>query len=620
MITKDNLNKYDGLFTKAEKVLKKKLGDDKFDGEITGIEEYFSYIDILAEYEQEQLSKPLNERDEGFDPIFTFLPVDEPMFDINLDKRTIDGSKFTGQQVVGDEIAEIIWFSVDRFFDATDLYNTEIFIQWEREVKNGEPERGLSPAFNKILSVKAEEGKMIFGWPLHSGITEKAGNVKFAVRFYTKDLDDEGNTILTYSLSTLQSTLKINPSLMIDISDDQVVDELTFEKNQIIYDRLRASAVSGVIPPAIPVIELDVYANGDFAVREADLVDGELKLNAKGGVADKAAGAGIISYEWVYEGKPNADGEVVRVFYKDEPGFDYVLSLDKKVSSSDIYYERLDDGSFVKLVDVDENANPANEGWYEIHGAFVAKQAGRYNVFAYNTFNNRREKSIMGKEWFVVPFAEKPNFVIENDKVVIGDDGSAELNVAVSSGDNGITDSYQWYYKASIDGDLIPVEGATDTSHIVVGGDNGFGTAANGYYALFAVNHKNNDSDSDMSGFIRVTEQVQSPSIARYVIERPNEEMLMPTPAEIVGNMCKIDMGDEPNNYVKIGIGLNTINSDSYTYEWKSSEDQGFSWMSMAGTDSFKEFRHTGLYKCVIKNNYNGQVPAEAETCHFVIY
>ena len=44
MITKDNLNKYDGLFTKAEKVLKKKLGDDKFDGEITGIEEYFSYI------------------------------------------------------------------------------------------------------------------------------------------------------------------------------------------------------------------------------------------------------------------------------------------------------------------------------------------------------------------------------------------------------------------------------------------------------------------------------------------------------------------------------------------------------------------------------------------------
>ena len=613
MITKDNLNKYDSLFTKAEEVLKTKLGGD-FDGEITGIEEYFSYIDILAEYEQDQLSKPLNERDEGFDPIFTFLPVDEPMFDIDLDKRTIDGSKFKGQQVVGDEIAEILWFSVDRFFDATDLYNTEIFIQWEREVKGGEPERGLSPAFNKILSVKAEEGKMIFGWPLHSGITEKPGNIKFAVRFYTKDLDANNNIVLTYSLSTLQSTLKINPSLVIDISDDQVLEELVFEKNQIIYDRLRASAISGVIPPAIPVIELGVYAKGDFNIHEADLDEnGELRLNAKAGVADGASGAGIISYEWVYEGK---DG--VRTFYKEENGFDYVLSLDDKVSSSDVYYEKLEDGSYVAV----ENAegSPRNKGWYEIHGAFVAKNAGKYNVFANNIFNNRREKSLMGEEWFIVPFAEKPSFEIANDKVVIANDGSATLNIIASSGDEGIIENYQWYRKETENGELVAIEGANSASLEVDGGEDGFGTAANGYYALYVENVKNNDRDSAMSNFIRVTEQAKMPSIARYVVERPNEEMLMPTPEDIEANMFKIDMGDEPNNYVKIGIGLNPINSDSYTYEWKSSEDQGISWLTMSGSDSFREFKHTGLYKCVIKNNYNGQEPVEAETCHFVIY
>lgn len=616
MITKDNLNKYNSLFTKAEAVLKTKLGED-FDGEITGIEEYFSYIDILAEYEQEQLNKPLSERDEGFDPVFTFLPVDEPLFDIDLNKRTIS-SKFDGQQVVGDEIAEILWFSVDRFFDTTDLYNTEIFIQWERDVKNGEPERGLSPAFNKILSVKAEEGKMIFGWPLHGGITEKPGTIKFAIRFYTKDLDENDNVVLTYSLSTLQSTLKINPSLVIDIADEQIVDELVFEKNQIIYDRLRASAISGVIPPSIPVIEMNVYANNDFNLRKADLVDGKLELRAKGGVADGAAGPGNISYEWVHEGKPGADGNPVRTFYKDEKGFAYVLSLDEKVSSSDVYYAKQEDGTFIEIRNAE--GNPSENGWYEIHGVFEAENAGRYNVFVYNSFNNRREKSLMGEEWFEVPFAEKPSFEIVNDKVVIGENGLANLEIITSSVDNGNVDSYQWYFKANENDSPIAIEGATSATLEVDGGDDEFGTAANGYYALYAINHKNNDSDSAMSDFIRVTEQAQMPSIARYVIERPEEEMLMPTPDDIEANMLKIDMGDAPNNYVKIGIGLNTINSDSYTYEWKSSEDQGISWLSMSGTDSFREFKHTGLYKCVIKNNYNGQEPVEAETCNFVIY
>lgn len=605
MITKDNLNKYDSLFTKAEEVLKTKLGED-FDGEITGIEEYFSYIDILAEYEQDQLNKPLNERDKGFDPIFTFLPVDEPMFDIDLDKRTIDGSKFKGQQVVGDEIAEILWFSVDRFFDATDLYNTEIFIQWEREVKGEEPERGLSPAFNKILSVKAEEGKMIFGWPLHSGITEKAGNIKFAVRFYTRDLDEDGNTILTYSLSTLQSTLKINPSLVIDISDDQVVDELIFEKNQIIYDRLRASAISGVIPPAIPVIELGVYAKGDFNIHEADLDEnGELRLNAKAGVADGASGgSGNISYEWVHEGKNGA-----RTFYKEEDGFDYVLSLDNKVSSNDIYYEKLEDGSYAKVKNAE--GSPKDKGWYEIHGAFVAKNAGKYNVFANNIYNNRREKSLMGEEWFIVPFAEKPSFEITNDKVVIADDGSATLNAVASSGDEGIIENYQWYWKETENSELIAVEGANSTSLEINGGEDGFGTEANGYYTLYAENVKNNDRDSAMSNFIRVTEQVQMPSIASYSITGKSK------PEEHEPNKTiDIDLGDKPDDHIEITINLNKINSDSYSYKWENLDNE--IWKEISGNSSSREFKDKGKYRCIVKNNYNGQ-EAETETCPFYI-
>ena len=38
-----------------------------------------------------------------------------------------------GVGVQGDEIAEILYFSIDRFFDAIDLAEKEILIQWRHE-------------------------------------------------------------------------------------------------------------------------------------------------------------------------------------------------------------------------------------------------------------------------------------------------------------------------------------------------------------------------------------------------------------------------------------------------------------------------------------------------------
>jgi hypothetical protein len=52
------------------------------------------------------------------------LPQDEELFEIDANKRKINvpASFSGGASVVGDEIAETIYFSIDRYFDITDFY------------------------------------------------------------------------------------------------------------------------------------------------------------------------------------------------------------------------------------------------------------------------------------------------------------------------------------------------------------------------------------------------------------------------------------------------------------------------------------------------------------------
>jgi hypothetical protein len=134
-----------------------------------------------------------------------------------------DSFATNGLGVQGDELAEIVYFSIDRYFDIIDLYDKEIFVQWEAPPAPGSPpnakgDQGLSVTINKTLSYEA--GKVVFGWPITSDITKYPGNVKFAVRFYERGTDSNGKTILTYSFSTLNAMAKINPALDFIINDE----------------------------------------------------------------------------------------------------------------------------------------------------------------------------------------------------------------------------------------------------------------------------------------------------------------------------------------------------------------------------------------------------------------
>jgi hypothetical protein len=120
-------------------------------------------------------------------------------------------------------MCEVATFTIDRYFDYVDLANAQICIQWQAGDKKGVSHIGLR-------DLNTVSGKIRFGWPLTNAITEKAGNVTFAVRFYVekafdiatgKEVDmDTADPATTkkqfvYFLNTLPATIPIREGLNI---------------------------------------------------------------------------------------------------------------------------------------------------------------------------------------------------------------------------------------------------------------------------------------------------------------------------------------------------------------------------------------------------------------------
>lgn len=107
------------------------------------------------------------------------LPLDEPHFEINANTRAIiipADFKKNGIAVQGDDLAEVVYFKVDRYYDAVDLNACDIYVQWELPK---DKIKGVSPV--QIKDISSQPGKLIFGWPISSAITKSSGALKFSV-------------------------------------------------------------------------------------------------------------------------------------------------------------------------------------------------------------------------------------------------------------------------------------------------------------------------------------------------------------------------------------------------------------------------------------------------------
>lgn len=256
---------------------------------ISTIEEYFHWIKALGNISTK----------------YTILPLDEPHFKIDANTRAInipDEFKKNGIAVQGDDLAEVVYFKVDRYFDYMDLNNCDIFIQWELPDKN--KTQGVSIPY--VKDIESAPGYLIFGWGISDLITATAGNLKFSIRFFQAgEVDANGRPLsLNYSFNTLTASVKIAPSIGFD--PEKTTNYIPDNVMNRLLARLESGQIAGGYLAAHPIIVMvddddDIEDNHleDITVAtnkkvEYDLKDGKIVFST----AAYAPDTGFISYAW----------------------------------------------------------------------------------------------------------------------------------------------------------------------------------------------------------------------------------------------------------------------------------------------------------------------------------
>lgn len=142
-------------------------------------------------------------------PQFVKIPPEEPIYNIDLNTRTIQGPEWLG--VKDDHESELFYFKVKRYYDLNDLADTICLVQYETINKNnGSVYKGIYaiPYYDKLTLHDSEE--LILVWEIQKSLTQSAVSVKYNFKFVDVDFETKE---LIYSLNTLPSTSKILDSL-----------------------------------------------------------------------------------------------------------------------------------------------------------------------------------------------------------------------------------------------------------------------------------------------------------------------------------------------------------------------------------------------------------------------
>ena len=424
MITKyvSNINGelYEAFFRKVNEALSK----ENHTININSLEEYFNHMETI---------KGLHNAAQ-----FLTLPLDEPLFEIDANSRNImvpNEFKRNGVGVVGDSMAESLFFIIDRYFDIQDLSQQNdvyTYIQWATPAPNAI--KGYSIPW--LTDIDSVPGKYIFAWAIPALLTKNPGNLKFSVRFQQKDTTGA----IVYDFSTLPQTIKINGGINYDLSNEAVIQK-DETKLETITKRLRNSSIGSIhIPtpkfyvcsPEIittaeifttkdPTRELKVSAYppnganhtsiiytlskdlvkiGDLEITRADF-GGEAKtqevavLNAVyKDSADESAITGKVYYKEESSGKfiPLTSEELTKAFGKDATikpkervDYDMKIAFEEVSTNSPLnfekqYYKLTNEGKYAIVATEDLKAENRPTPLYELIATILAKASGRYHV------------------------------------------------------------------------------------------------------------------------------------------------------------------------------------------------------------------------------------------------
>lgn len=138
------------------------------------LDEYIKKLDKIEAPEFAHLAEKLR-----------FYLQKQKLYNIDLNSRKIEAPTFLS--VKGDHEAQVICFTVDRFFENMDLaQDVTCVIQYINA--KGDPYLYRVPFYDTYLL--KEEGKLVLPWIIKDPVTIASGKIQFAFQFYKLDKDD----------------------------------------------------------------------------------------------------------------------------------------------------------------------------------------------------------------------------------------------------------------------------------------------------------------------------------------------------------------------------------------------------------------------------------------------
>lgn len=502
-ITKENSVKYRDLFDSATELLKKYNAEAYKDLTISSLEEYFKvFRDIVevAEIQQKNLY------------YYTRLPLDEEFFEIDLNSRQINiptSFKKSGIAIQHDNMAEVVYFKTDRFFENIDLSQTLIFIQWE--APNGN--KSLSSAVD--LDIHTIQEKIIFGWPIAKTMTTSSGSLKFSVIFIDKKVLQDGNLKFdkaNYRLGTLTNYININPGLNLIIDENINVEDYS----KMLRDRITNSPETDIFETGASPISIINYTGldwntADFTIEEINQLPYDVNTTVTKEncliVSAKTDGAGIITYEWHKDGTND-------VLQGPQRAIDYVIA--PEVQNNDYEYWVAQDvltNDYRRFDSKNDNFNELRtEGKLFIKvSAYPVTTPGSYYARIINKEGRKGSEKNTVKAIIPGPAAiEKVDISTSTGKNIIDGEENLKLlsatELKAGEANNRVNYSYQWYVNGEIIEDGILSE---------------FTPSQIGTYKLEVKNNWNNAStDSIFSQEITLYETAVTPEITYFEADK----------------------------------------------------------------------------------------------------
>lgn len=612
-----------------------KNGQKVISNGITSLNEYFQHIEELSEL-------AIGEGRTGSDPYFLRIPLDEPFFEINANTRgiTVPG-ELSQVGVVGDKLAEILFFRIDRYYDAVDLDTRHIYIEWE--LPDGT--RGISRDF--LRDTQSEKDKIIFGWLIDDVLTDQIGTIKFAVRFVEwQDRGDEAanNAHLLYSFSSLPATISISDTLRYTLfEDDEELQYNTLDNSTAIatlrgaFENADPDSADETAPQ---LADMPVFVrNLDAGATAIAGREGMYTRNLNGGAKNQPTG----SLKLIAEAYSPDSGSITYMFgFKalEEDGTQGMstkhdfIEVEEPSDANRMYYiqganEVFQPVSLSEIEDLDEGTQI-----YEKVAYTVIDKPGYYKVNARNRVSGKKTSS-KDSYTLYIPYAAMPevttqmldHFVIsqvdyektKNENAQSGANATSNIEyipsaaaaatkilapvvkasdgTAVGTQDENL--SYQWYKSGDIYDTAMTnaqlIEGATNATLEVT---------TPGCYAVKVDNHFNNDhTETELldAGVCRVTAMPQKPIVNWTEWEET-----------IIAGRVNI-----PNLEVAVG------DHDTVTFEWHKITADSEDWDPIAEADMVTasgelefnaegkatlEFRPLtgGRYYLILKNELNG--------------